>query len=247
MTAPHLGLLWGKEPARTRGPKPAITLTAIAEAAIAIADAEGLDAVSMQRVAGELPVTKMALYRYVPGKTELVAVMSDLAMGTPPSHPVTSWREALHTWALDLYDGFIRHPWLLQSTIGGRLLGPNELAWMERGIGALAATGLTGGEQLDSILVITSHVRNIAQQSTTFPGHTQGLTEEDMQQSLAEIMATEAARFPHLAAAMRTSAGSENQGLEFGLQRILDGLELLVKSRVALSDRIETLSVDRRG
>lgn len=224
-------LLWGKEPARTRGPKPAVTLTAIAEVAIAIADAEGLDAVSMQRVAGELPVTKMALYRYVPGKTELVAVMSDLAMGGPPDHPALPWREALRTWAVDLYDGFTRHPWLLQSTIGRRLLGPNELSWMERGVAALADSRLSGGEQLDSILVITSHVRNIAQQSTTFPGHTTGLTEEDMQQSLAEILSTEADRFPHLTTAMRTSAGSENQGLEFGLARILDGLELLISGR----------------
>lgn len=224
-------LLWGKEPARTRGPKPAITLTAIAEAAIAIADAEGLDAVSMQRIAGELPVTKMALYRYVPGKTELVAVMSDLAMGGPPDRPDLPWREALRTWAIDLYDGFTRHPWLLQSTIGRRLLGPNELAWMERGVAALTGAGLSGGEQLDSILVITSHVRNIAQQSTTFPGHTTGLTEEDWQRSLGEILATEAGRFPHLTTAMRTSAGSENQGLEFGLARILDGLELLISDR----------------
>lgn len=226
-------LLWGKQPLPSRGPKPAVTLTEIAEAGIRIADAEGLDAVSMQRIAGELPVTKMALYRYVPGKTELVAVMSDLAMGSPPVRPDLPWREALHTWAIDLYDGFTQHPWLLLSTVGRRLLGPNELAWMEQGVAALTDTGLTGGEQLDSILVITSHVRNIAQQSTTFPGHTTGLTEEDMQQSLAEILTTEADRFPHLTTAMRTSAGSENQGLEFGLERILDGLELLITGRKA--------------
>ena len=127
-------LLWGRQPAPSRGPKPAITLTGIAEAAIRIADAEGLDAVSMQRIAGELPVTKMALYRYVPGKTELLAVMSDLAMGAPPERPGLPWREALQTWAMDLYAGFTRHPWLLQSTIGRRLLGPNELAWMEQGL-----------------------------------------------------------------------------------------------------------------
>jgi AcrR family transcriptional regulator len=224
-------LLWGKEPARSRGPKPAITLTAIAEAGIRIADAEGLDAVSMQRIAGELPVTKMALYRHVPGKTELVAVMSDLAMGGPPEHPDLPWREALYTWAMDLYEGFTRHPWLLQSTIGRRLLGPNELAWMERGIAALADSGLTGGEQLDSILVITSHVRNIAQQSTTFPGHSVGLTEEEVTRSLAEILSTEAARFPSLTAAMPTAGGNENQGLAFGLDRILDGLDLLIRAR----------------
>jgi AcrR family transcriptional regulator len=226
-------LLWGKQPLPSRGPKPAVTLTGIAAAGIRIADAEGLDAVSMQRIAGELPVTKMALYRYVPGKTELVAVMSDLAMGSPPDRPHLPWREALHTWAIDLYDGFRLHPWLLLSTVGRRLLGPNELAWIENGVAALTDTGLTGGEQMDSILVITSHVRNIAQQSTTFPGHTTGLTEEDMQQSLAEILSTEADRFPHLTTAMRTSAGSENQGLEFGLERILDGLDLLITGRKA--------------
>lgn len=224
-------LLWGKEPARTRGPKPAITLAGIAAAGIAIADAEGLEAVSMQRIAGELPVTKMALYRHVPGKAELVAVMSDLAMGPPPERADLPWRDALRAWALDLYDGFSRHPWLLQSTIGRRLLGPNELTWMERGLAALAGTGLSGGEQFDSILVVTSHVRNIAQQSATFPGQTTGLTEEDLQQSLAEILRSEAARFPHLTAVMQTAAGSENQGLEFGLERILDGIELLVSGR----------------
>jgi hypothetical protein len=102
---------------------------------------------------------------------------------------------------------------------------------MELGVAELTETGLTGGEQLDSILVITSHVRNIAQQSTTFPGHSTGLTEDDMQRSLTEILTTEADRFPHLTTAMRTTAGSENQGLEFGLQRILDGLELLIRGR----------------
>lgn len=224
-------LLWGKQQAPSRGPKPAITLTGIAEAAIRIADAEGLDAVSMQRIAGELPVTKMALYRYVPGKSELVAVMSDLAMGSPPEHPGLPWREALYVWAMDLYEGFGRHPWLLQSTIGRRLLGPNELAWMERGLAALTDSGLRGGEQLDSIVVITSHVRNMAQQSMTFPGHSVGLTEAELTRSLAEILSTEADRFPSLAAALRTTAGSENQGLAFGLDRILDGLELLITAR----------------
>jgi AcrR family transcriptional regulator len=219
-------LLWGRPQQRSRGPKPAITLAEIAEAGIRIADTEGLDAVSMQRVADELPVTKMALYRHVPGKTELVAVMSDLAVGLPPEHPAQPWRDALKTWALDLYAAFTKHPWLLQSTIGRRLLGPNELTWMDRGIQALADSGLDGGEQFDSILVLTSHVRNIAQQTITT-----GLTEEHLNRALADILTTEAARFPSLTAALTTAAGNENQGLEFGLDRILDGLEALISAR----------------
>ncbi|MEV5961230.1 TetR/AcrR family transcriptional regulator [Kribbella sp. NPDC051952] len=224
-------LLWGTQPTPSRGPKPAVTLAEIAEVGIRIADAEGLDAVSMQRIAGELPVTKMALYRYVPGKTELVAVMSDLAMGPPPERPGLPWREALRTFAFDLYDGFMKHPWLLQSTIGRRPLGPNELTWMERGVAALSDSGLTGAEQLDSIFVLTSHVRNLGQQSTTFPGRSIGLTEEGFSESLGEILRTEAERFPSLTAALQTSADSRNQGLDFGLDRILDGLELLITAR----------------
>ena len=64
---------WAPRPRPTRGPKPALTLGQIADAAIAVADAEGLAAVSMQRVAADLGYTKMSLYRYLPGKAELVA------------------------------------------------------------------------------------------------------------------------------------------------------------------------------
>jgi AcrR family transcriptional regulator len=224
-------LLWGRQQPPSRGPKPAMTLTGIAEAAIRIADAEGLDAVSMQRVADDLPVTKMALYRYVPGKTELVAVMSDLAMGEPSEHPGLAWREALHAWAMDLFEGFNRHPWLLLSTVGRRPVGPNEVAWIDRGVQALTDSGLNGTEQLDSILVLAGHVRTIALQTATMPGGRQGLTEESFTASFAGILAAEADRFPSLAAALQSPSGHENQGLEFGLDRILDGLELLISAR----------------
>src|SRR3954452_1003238 len=90
--------LWQQRARPTRGPKPALTLDQIAEAAIAIADAEGLAAVSMQRVAADLGYTKMSLYRYLPGKNELVAAMIERALQPPPA--VTGpWREALTGWA----------------------------------------------------------------------------------------------------------------------------------------------------
>ncbi|GAB3924158.1 TetR/AcrR family transcriptional regulator [Kribbella albertanoniae] len=223
-------LLWGTAQPPSRGPKPAVTLAGIAEAAIRIADAEGLDAVSMQRVADDLPVTKMALYRYVPGKAELVAVMSDLAMGAPPERPELPWREALHAWSMDLYAGFTRHPWLLLSTVGRRLVGPNELTWMDRGVQALTDSGLNGSEQLDAVMVLAGHVRALALQTTSLPGGRQRLTEEAFLGAFAEILTTHGDRFPSLAAAMR-SAGQDEQGLEFGLARILDGLEMLITSR----------------
>jgi len=208
-----------------------MTLEGIALAGIAIADAEGLDAVSMQRVAGDLSFTKMSLYRYVPGKAELVAVMSDLAIGSPPDHQGLDWRESLTAWALDLYATFERHPWLLLSMVGRRAIGPNELTWMDRGIQALSASGLNGGEQLDSVLVMTGHVRTIAQQAFTLPGGTTGVTEEHITSALTEVLKTHAERFPGLAAAMQSIDGNQNQGLTFGLDRILDGIGLLITAR----------------
>jgi AcrR family transcriptional regulator len=225
-------LLWGPRQPPSRGPKRAMSLEGIAQAAIRLADAEGLDAVSMQRVAGELSFTKMSLYRYVPGKAELVAVMTDLAIGEPPTlDPDLSWRAALATWALQLYDGFVQHPWLLTSTVGRRLLGPNELGWMDRGVQALRVTGLNGGEQLDSVLVVTGHVRTIAQQAVSMPGGSEGTDEHLVTSAIIEVLATHADKFPGLAAAMATAGGSQNQGLEFGLNRILDGLEVLISQR----------------
>lgn len=225
-------LLWGSAQPPSRGPKRAMSLEGIAQAGIRLADAEGLDAVSMQRVAADLSFTKMSLYRYVPGKAELVAVMTDLAIGEPPAlDPELPWREALYGWALQLYDGFAHHPWLLTSTVGRRLLGPNELGWMDRGVQALHGTGLNGGEKLDSVLVVTGHVRTVAQQTVTIPGRSQGTDEHHIASAITEVLATHAEEFPGLAAAMATAGGSQNQGLQFGLNRILDGLEVLIAQR----------------
>ena len=109
-------LLWGPRPQPTRGPKPALSIDRIAQAAIAVADAEGLAAVSMQRVAAELGVTKMALYRYVPGKADLIALMVDAAGDPPPvlDSEADGWRAQLGHWARRLLAVFQRHPlfWL---------------------------------------------------------------------------------------------------------------------------------------
>ena len=79
--------LWGGRAQPTRGPKPALSLEQITDAAIAVADADGLAGVSMQRVAADLGYTKMSLYRYLSGKAELVALMVERVMGEPPALP----------------------------------------------------------------------------------------------------------------------------------------------------------------
>src|ERR1700761_2345616 len=80
-------LLWGEPPRPRRGPKPSLSLERIVAEAIALADADGLANLSMQHLAERLGCAKMALYRYVPGKAELVALMLDPGLGAPPPAP----------------------------------------------------------------------------------------------------------------------------------------------------------------
>lgn len=230
MDDPH-ALLWERRPAPKRGPRPAMSLAAIADAGIAIADADGLAAVTMQQVASRLGFTKMALYRYVPGKTELVAVMVDNCIGPPPPAITTSgWRPALDGWARALFVRIAAHPWAVDATVGTRPVGPNELEWMEQAVDALSGTGLHGGEMLDAVVTLTGHVRTIAQQVAAAGS---GSPELDLESAIMDTVRGREDRFPALAAAFASvvASGTHDQALDFGLALILDGVEQLITSR----------------
>lgn len=224
-------LLWGHRSGPKRGPRPTLSVAAIAHTGIEIADADGLAAVTMQRVAAALGVTKMALYRYVPGKVELVALMTDTGLGEPPSLRGVpgGWRARLDAWARQMFDRFWRHPWALETTVGARAIGPNELGWLEQAIAALSGSGLDGGEMLDVAATLAGHVRTIAQQGTALAGDA---PEHAMTSAFEALLRGRERRFPALTAALGSAAhGSQGQALEFGLGRILDGVELLINSR----------------
>ncbi|HEY0533447.1 MAG TPA: TetR/AcrR family transcriptional regulator [Actinoplanes sp.] len=219
--------LW-REPARpSRGPKPALTLEQIADAAVAIADAEGLAAVSMQRVAADLGYTKMSLYRYLPGKAELVAAMVERALGEPPAIAGQAWRAGLTAWANALLTACVGHPWAQEATTGSRPVGPHELGWTEQALRVLPE-GLTGAERMDTVATLAGHVRMIAGQAS--PG---GEPEVELEASMARAMAEHADRYPAVAEAIADIAanGGADDAFSFGLERILDGLEVLIRSR----------------
>ncbi|PPK68316.1 TetR/AcrR family transcriptional regulator [Actinokineospora auranticolor] len=225
MPDPTTDLLWGARPTATRGPRPTLTVADIAGAAIAVADADGLPAATMQRVAERLGVTKMALYRYVPGKDELVAVMIDTALGEAPEPCADGWRACLRRWTHAIYDRFTTHPWTTEATVGPRPIGPNELTWLERALVALADTPLAGSEALDTVATLAGHARAIAQQwaAATNP-------EAAIHRSFAQLVEGREDRFPALARAL-ADPGGQGQALDFGLDRVLDGIELLVANR----------------
>jgi AcrR family transcriptional regulator len=227
--AASVELLWGEHAQPRRGPKPALSVERLVHTAIDIADAEGLAAVSMQRLADELGFTKMAMYRYVPGKSELVALMTDYAPGPPPD--LTSvrggWRPKLREWGLRLFDVLDAHPWVIAATTGLRVLGPNELGWTEAALATLAGTSLDGAEQLDTIALVSGHVRSLAQQAARTPHATWSLTERQYTAAMAELLHDRHADFPALTAVLASAADSPGgeQLLEYGLDRILDGIE----------------------
>ncbi|WP_283134622.1 TetR/AcrR family transcriptional regulator [Rhizohabitans arisaemae] len=226
-------LLWGPHPRPARGPRPTLDLDRIARAGIEIADSDGLAALSMQRVAARLGVTKMALYRYVPGKAELVALMVDAAIGPyrAAGKPRNGWREHLEEWGRQLLAGFQRHPWMLDATVGPRIMGPGELSWLEYAVSTLDGTGLSGAERMDAAVLLVGHVREITQQARA-AGPT-GDPETELGAVLGDLMREHGDRFPALTSALISTArsGGQNQAWEFGLQRILDGLAALIDQR----------------
>ncbi|GIF50771.1 TetR family transcriptional regulator [Asanoa ferruginea] len=226
-------LLWEPSPGPRRGPRPAFTVDDIARAGIAIADADGLAAVTMQRVADQLGVTKMALYRYVPGKAELVALMLDIGLGGPPPRGDLGWRAALDAWSRALFVEFAAHPWSLEASVGARVMGPNELGWLEEAVAALTGTGLDGSEMLDVAVTLVGHVRSLAQQTAGSPPGTEAALDD----AIAGLVHGREDRFPALAAAIddaRTS-GKQDQALDFGLARILDGVAVLIDQRAGVT------------
>jgi DNA-binding transcriptional regulator YhcF (GntR family) len=128
-----------------REPEPDLGRAPIVRAAMRIADAEGLDAVSMRRVASELGSGAMSLYRHVPGKEDLLLQMRETAFGEfpLPAVPPPGWRTQLETAARRLWAMYRRHPWLARTASLTRpYAGPNQMPYSEWNLRALTGLGL---------------------------------------------------------------------------------------------------------
>ncbi|WP_216901785.1 TetR/AcrR family transcriptional regulator [Nocardia alni] len=238
MTGPTaLELLWGTQQRPKRGPKPSLSLERIVAEAIGLADSEGLEQLSMQRLAERLGCAKMALYRYVPGKAELISLMLDGTMaGAPDLVAATKdsaeepWRARLRAWAVATFEWQRAHPWTLAVILNSRPFGPNEIGWFEAALAALADTGLNGPERLDTLVLLSGHARTLAQAAL---GGQTGDLEEGMAHQFTQAVAARAGDFPHTLAAFSEQATPESRdnALHFGIDRILDGLAALIATR----------------
>jgi AcrR family transcriptional regulator len=229
----------GKPGQPRAGPKPGLTLERIARAAIRIADRDGLAAVSMQRVSQSFGYTTMSIYRYVPGKRGLLELMIDTAIGDPPTLATVpgGWRAKLQTWAACARSGFQAHPWLIQALATDRVLGPNELRWLEVAVTALAPTRLAGGELPDAVALIAGHVRISAQHTANrFRQSDPDTAREQWKTATVNSLGQHTDRYPNLNAAIDQGAlhpGDDNQ-FEFGLGLILDGIAARSAARTPL-------------
>ncbi|EGX59798.1 tetR family transcriptional regulatory protein [Streptomyces zinciresistens K42] len=231
-------LLWDTGRRPSRGPKPALTLDRIVAAAVRVADAEGLEAVSMRRVAAEVGTGTMSLYRYVPGKGELLDLMLDRVQrpSRDPADPGTDgWRTALEAMARATLDLYRRHPWLLQVNQSRPILGPSALESTEAMLARIKPTGLSDPELISAIVMIDAYVAGAArtQLYQREAEHRTGLTDTEFWQAQAPTLekAMASGRYPLLASLDEGTWGGGFDHFEFGLQRILDGLEVFVARR----------------
>lgn len=133
----HVRRLWRHRattvPTPRRGPRQQLDLDEILRAGIAIADAEGLAAVSTRAVAARFDKSSMAIYPYVGSKENLLALMQDHASAMPTwADPATSLADALQAWAQALFEVYLSHPWLTERPWSQATQGPNEQDWLER-------------------------------------------------------------------------------------------------------------------
>jgi AcrR family transcriptional regulator len=216
-----LEILWegASAPARSRG----LSRERIVAAAVALADSDGLGALSMARLAERLGCGTMSLYRHVANKEELVTFMLSTAPGPPPVAKPSDWRGALTDWAAGLWDIYHRHPWILSAAAAGPPADPGQLTWLNAGLAALAETGLSERDKLAAVMAILHYVRGAAALNID-AGHVEGPGYPDLLRRLVD-----AERFPALSAALEAgafdTADIDHQAdFHSGLRQLLDGV-----------------------
>jgi AcrR family transcriptional regulator len=146
-------VIWARPERAAKGPAPSRSRAEITAAAIALADAEGAEALTMRRVAAALGIGTASLYRYVQRKDELIALMMDAVEGEDggPATPTGDAATDLAAYAQRQRLLMLRHPWLTVLGAGMPNLGPNSLAGSEYALAAAA----TATDTIDDAMLVT--------------------------------------------------------------------------------------------
>lgn len=238
---PGASVLWPRARGGTRpGRRPGLTLAGIAAAGVAVADEDGLDGVSMAKVAERLGVTTMALYRYVAGKDELLALMFDTALRAPEPAPDADgpWRPRLEAWCRAHLALVGEHPWVVALTSTTPPMGPQRVAWIERGLEALAGTPLPVPMRVAVIGMLSLQVLTWGQVVAAYEARRRGRDVEahpallDYGTLLRAVV--DPATSPYVAEALEAGAFDDDatadpdEEWELALGLLLDGVSALV-------------------
>ncbi|MFB4285172.1 TetR/AcrR family transcriptional regulator [Nonomuraea sp. MTCD27] len=233
-------LLWREE---EREPRPGLSLGRIVRAAIELADAEGLEGLSMRKVADRLGFTTMSLYRHVPGRDQLVDLMRDEVMGEhadeppkettkePPSQE--GWRPRLEAVARQAWRIRERHPWLAEVRGSRHLPGPNGVAYYDYMLATLTGTALRPSEVIAAIGLVGRFVdaEALLLLETRREERRSGVSEEEWwgaRDSLFERLD----QYPTISGLWESGGWDHPEDtFEFGLRRLLDGIEALIRER----------------
>jgi AcrR family transcriptional regulator len=240
-----LTLLWRRElgtPTGSRGPKQRVSVDEVIRAGIEVADAEGLESLSMRKVADRLGLKQMSIYTYVPGKSELIGLMIDEVIGeagTPP-HSGTL-RDRMTAVVRQMWDEFHRHPWLLQVDETRPWIGPNGSDRYEWQLQAIEGAGFTDLEMDQMVTLLAGYAASAARASvnTSRTEERSGISDAEWWGATAPILerVMPGGRYP-ISGRVGMAAGAEynavadpERSLWFGLDRILDGVEAMLAAR----------------
>lgn len=229
-------------PRRTSG-GPMLTSERIVAVAIAVADAEGLAAISMRRVASDLGAATMSLYRHVADKDDLVTRMIDAAFAerTPPTDLLTDpsgdWRQRLELAAHTLWAMFHRHPWLAPAmSVTRPQVTASIVPFTEGVLTTLDGRGLDLSTMLTIHLTLFTYVRGTAIEiameadAEADSGLDQTAWEEGHQQATRSLMVS--GRYPRFAQLIADGYDFDlDRVFDFGLQRLLDGIATILEPR----------------
>lgn len=223
--------IWMTSTEPTRGPVPAYSRDQIADAAIAIADARGLSAVTMRTVAAELGTGAMSLYRYVVNKDGLFVLMGDRILGREEWPELTGdWRKDLRDFARGQRKTLLTHPWLLRVWSGQLVVGPNMLRGFERTISIMDGLGLDIDQMVEIPMLLGTWVHGYVQDELDMKasfGNTSGAEVQKVMDSYIDSVVSSGeypyfSRFLHRA---RKSHVDDEERFERALDRILAGIE----------------------
>ncbi|WP_067472460.1 TetR/AcrR family transcriptional regulator [Actinomadura hibisca] len=239
--------IWMRPERPARGPKPAYSRAQITEAAVRIADAEGLEAASMRRIAAEIGAGAMSLYRYVPSREDLVELMYDHVFGEQalPDRPSGDWRADLTLMAHAMRATLLRHPWVAVAPRGRPSIGPNQLRLTEFGAGALDL-----GIPIDDILtyagLLHGYVANVTRDELAWieEKRRSGMSPEDLMVRnspyVRRLLAS--GRYPmfqRIVMDARQPHMSMDERFAYGLERVLKCIE------AALPDDVREAAAER--